>query len=144
MRRTMFPPEFANDMNLHSYRYAATVEEPIEHGFTVPSQMMEIMNVRDLNYSFSTETSASNWSSYHGENFNDSINFISMIFPCIVFECEEEGMDTFLKLIFFSIYSINIRMYNTARNKQTTCVCVCVPAFLTYNYVPSNENERYI
>lgn len=71
MRRTMFPAEFANDMNLHSYQYNTT--EPIEYGFTVPSQMMEIMKVRDLNYSFSTETSALNWSSYHGENFNHQI-----------------------------------------------------------------------
>lgn len=81
MRRTMFPPEFANDMNLHSYRYNTT--EPIEYGFTVPSQMMEIMNVRDLNYSFSTETSALNWSSYHGENFNEHNFYVSL--PIIYF-----------------------------------------------------------
>lgn len=73
MRRTMFPPEFASDMNLHSYRYNTT--EPIEYGFIVPSQMMEIMEVRDLNYSFSNENEncALNWSSYHGENFNYQI-----------------------------------------------------------------------
>lgn len=80
----MFPPEFANDMNLNSYRY--NTSEPIEYGFSVPSQMMEITKERDLNYSFANEheNSALNWSSYHGENFNYQNLMLNLLLYLII------------------------------------------------------------